>query len=73
MYGQLKATVRTPEEAADSVIVLPTIYFTMIGPAIFLLSVILGAASTALLARRSTEDSDSHTIELHTRQICARG
>ena len=47
MHGQLKATVRTHEEAADSVIVLPTtcIYFTMIGPAIFLLSVILGAAS----------------------------
>ena len=45
MCGQLKATVRTPQEAAESVIVLPTIYFTMIGPAIFLLSVMLGAAS----------------------------
>src|ERR1700760_4196196 len=45
MYGQLKATGRTPQEAADSVIVLPTFYFTMIGPAIFLLSIILGAAS----------------------------
>jgi len=40
MYGQLKATVRTPQEAADSAIVLPTLYFTMIGPGIFLLAVI---------------------------------
>ena len=41
----LKAIIRFPQEAADSVIVLPGIYFTMIGPAIFLLSVILGASS----------------------------
>ena len=32
----------------------------------------IGCCITTLLARRSTVDSDSHTIELHTRQICAR-